>query len=72
MGLGGGGVGVFCVCGEEAGFTWELFYFLHNFAVKLKLFKKTKVLKKQVESFVTFLKAQRDWYVENKRHNALV
>ena len=34
--------------------------------------KKTKVLKKQVESFVTFLKAQRDWYVENKRHNALV
>ena len=38
----------------------------------LAKFKKTKVLKEPVESFVTFLKTQRDWYVENKRHNALV
>ena len=33
----GGGVGALCVCGEEAGVIWELCYFLHNFAVMLKL-----------------------------------
>ena len=70
MGHVGDGVGALWVGGEEAGVIWELCYFLHNFA--LQNLKKTKVLKEQVESFVTFLKTQRDWYVENKRHNALV
>ena len=42
----GGGVGALCVCGEEAGVIWELCYFLHNFAVMLKLLKKNKSIKK--------------------------
>ena len=46
MGHVGGGVGALSVCDEEAGVIWELCYFLHNFAVTLKLLKKNKSIKK--------------------------